>query len=37
MGKLPLDRCDFKFQFNECERTQDHLAIFSCLEGLKRA
>jgi hypothetical protein len=37
MGKLPPDRHDFKFQFNECERSQDRLAIFSFLEGLKRA
>jgi hypothetical protein len=36
MGKLPSDRRDFKFQFNERERPQDHLKIFSYLEGLKR-
>jgi hypothetical protein len=36
-GKLPSDRRDFKFQFNEHERSQDHSEIFSCLEGLKRA
>jgi hypothetical protein len=36
-GKLPPDRHDFKFQFNERERSQDRLAIFSFLEGLKRA
>jgi hypothetical protein len=27
-GKLLPDRCDFKFQFNEHERSQDRLAIF---------
>jgi hypothetical protein len=37
MGKLPPDRRDFKFQFNERERPQDLSAIFSFLEGLKRA
>jgi len=36
-GKLPLDRRDFKFQFNEHERPQDRSTIFSCLEDLKRA
>ena len=36
-GKLPLDRRDFKFQFNEHERPQDLSTIFSCLEGLKMA
>jgi hypothetical protein len=36
-GKLPLDRREFKFQFNERERSQDRSAIFSCLEGLKGA
>jgi hypothetical protein len=36
-GKLPPDRRDFNFQFNEHERPQDRLTIFSCLEGLKRA
>jgi hypothetical protein len=35
-GKLPSDGRDFKFQFNEHERSQDRSAIFSCLEGLKR-
>jgi hypothetical protein len=37
MGKLPSDRRAFKFQFSEREGQQDHSAIFSCLEGLKRA
>jgi hypothetical protein len=36
-GKLPPDRHDFKFQFNERKRSQDHSGIFSCLEGLKMA
>jgi hypothetical protein len=36
-GKLSPNRCDFKFQFNERKRPQDRSAIFSCLEGLKRA
>ena len=36
-GKLPSDRCDFKFQFNEREGSQDRSTIFSYLEGLKRA
>jgi hypothetical protein len=36
-GKLPPDRRDFKFQFNERERSQDLSTIFSCLKGLKRA
>jgi hypothetical protein len=36
-GKLPSDKRDFKFQFNERERPQDRSTIFSCLEGLKRA
>jgi hypothetical protein len=36
-GKLPPDRRDFKFQFNERERSQGRSAIFSFLKGLKRA
>ena len=36
-GKLPPDRRNFKFQFNEREGSQDRSAIFSCLKGLKRA
>jgi hypothetical protein len=36
-GKLPPDKRDFKFQFNEHDGSQDRSAIFSCLEGLKRA
>jgi hypothetical protein len=36
-GKLPPDRRDFKFQFNERDGSQDRSAIFSCLKGLKRA
>jgi hypothetical protein len=36
-GKLPPDRRDFKFQFNERDLSQDRSAIFSCLKGLKRA
>jgi hypothetical protein len=36
-GKLPPNRRDFKFQFNEREGSQDHSTIFSCLKGLKRA
>jgi hypothetical protein len=36
-GKLPPDRRDFKFQFNERERSQDRSTIFSFLKGLKRA
>jgi hypothetical protein len=34
--KLSLERRPFK-PFNEWERKQDHLTIFSCLESLKRA
>jgi hypothetical protein len=36
-GKLPPDRRDFKFQFNERDLSQDRSAIVSCLKGLKRA
>jgi hypothetical protein len=36
-GKLPLDKCAFKFEFGEREGQQDHSAIFSFLESLKRA
>ena len=35
-GKLPSDRRDFKFQFNERERQQDHLTIFSCFKGSEK-
>ena len=34
--KLSLERHPLK-PFNEWERKQDHSAIFSCLESLKRA
>jgi hypothetical protein len=32
--KILLERCPFE-PFNECERKQDHLKIFPCLESLK--
>ena len=37
MGKLPPDKCDFKFHFSEHEGEQDRSEIFSFLEGMKRA
>jgi hypothetical protein len=36
-GKLPSDRRDFKFQFNERDGSQDRSTIFLFLKGLKRA